>query len=83
MMRSINGGGFWNYGFKSMIEKGEEKRRIDRGKDGTEETKLESNVCGIGATEIGIYYLPGTVRYGMTPNGITNLEPVSCQTVTG
>ncbi|KAH0971760.1 hypothetical protein GBA52_023916 [Prunus armeniaca] len=33
--------------------------------------------------EIGIYYLPGTVRYGMAPNGITNLEPVSCQIVTG
>ncbi|KAH0976956.1 hypothetical protein GBA52_026675 [Prunus armeniaca] len=81
-MRSIDGGGFGNYDFKSMIEKGEEKRRIDRGKDGMEETKLESNVRGRGGTEIGIYYLPGIVRYGMAPNGITNLELVSCQTIT-
>ncbi|CAL8167958.1 unnamed protein product [Prunus armeniaca] len=66
-----------------MIEKGEEKRRIDRWKERMEETKLESNVRGIGGIKIGIYYLPSIVRYGIAPNGITNLEPVSCQAVTG
>lgn len=66
-----------------MIEKREEKRRIDRWKERMEETKLKSNVRGRGGIKIGIYYLPSTVRYGIAPNGITNLEPVSCQAISG
>ncbi|KAH0972668.1 hypothetical protein GBA52_024824 [Prunus armeniaca] len=59
-----------------MIEKGEEKRRIDRWKERMEETKLESNVRRRGGIKIGIYYLPSIGRYGIAPNEITNLEPV-------
>ncbi|CAB4288436.1 unnamed protein product [Prunus armeniaca] len=68
-------------------ERGEEKRRI-KGRKGDEKGD-RGNKAGVEMFvgdeefEIGVYYLFGTFQYGMTPNGITNLESMLCQTVMG
>ncbi|CAB4318794.1 unnamed protein product [Prunus armeniaca] len=63
-------------------ERERERRKGDEKGDRGNKVGVEMFV-GEEEFEIGVYYLSGIVLYGMTPNGITNLEPMLGQTVTG